>query len=71
MWCILLQSGREIYPFYCRYFEQLEEGVKAKFVQIILRGGRGFIVNIVNKQANSEGASTYRNALFMYRILVC
>lgn len=69
MFCILLQSRRCLPFILNRYFEQLEDGVKAKFVQVVLRGGRGFIVNTVNKQSNSEIKSSYRNTLFMY--IVC
>ena len=65
MFCILLQSRRFLSFILNRYFEQLEDGVKAKFVQVVLRGGRGFIVNTVNKQSNSEIKSSYRNTLFM------
>lgn len=65
MFCILLQSRRFLSFILYRYFEQLEDGVKAKFVQVVLRGGRGFIVNTVNKQSNSEIKSSYRNTLFM------
>lgn len=49
-----------------RFFDQLSEDIKGKFVGLILRGGRGFVVSSINKSVSAESLVMKRNALYMY-----
>lgn len=46
----------------------MSEQIKAKYTDIILRGGRGYIVTSINKTVPSESTILWKNALFMWQL---
>ncbi|KAK8831087.1 hypothetical protein WA577_003258, partial [Blastocystis sp. JDR] len=51
---------------FMKYFDQLAESVQAKYISVLLRGARGFVVSSINKSFSEDALPQMKNALYIY-----